>query len=239
MTNLRLSFASKWLPPLLLLLASLTQTGCMLDTRSQVREQDEKTVMRKQVQNLQQTTADVNTRFQDLEDDVRKTNGRIEALETRLQRADNVSQSNAVKLNQATDARLSDADKAYREEFAKMRAELSDLKAQFSSAGEQRRSSDASAAASAAVSKADPFKAGEEKYEKKEYREAVLDYERYRKAYPKGKLFSTATYKIGSSFQEMGMADEARAFYEEVLSKFPKSKDAGRANAKLKALKKK
>jgi TolA-binding protein len=37
----------------------------------------------------------------------------------------------------------------------------------------------------------------------------------------------------------MGMSDEARAFYDEVISNSPKSKEAKSAQAKLKALKKK
>ena len=211
-------------------------SGCMLDTRSQNKEQDEKTVMRKQVANLQATTADVNSRFADAEEDVRKANGRIEALETRLQRTEAAAQAKAEKGNASIEAKLGDNDKAYREEFAKLQSEIDALKAQLNSAADARRSSDAAAASEA---KKDPFEAAEAKFEAKSYKEAILDYQNYRKKNPSGKRFSTATYKIGSSFQEMGMNDEARAFYEEVLSKFPKTKDAGRAQAKLKALKKK
>lgn len=209
-------------------------SSCQLDTRSQVREQDEKQVIRKQVQNLQQTTADVNSRFADLEDDMRKTNGRIEALETRFQQSQNAAKANADKGTAALDARMKDSDAAYREEFQKLRAELDALKAHVES---ERAAEASAAAASAAAAKKDPFAAAEEKYEKKEYKEAILDYERYRKANPKGPKFSTATYKIGSSFQELGMIDEARSFYEEVTAKFPKSKDAARAKTKLAKLK--
>jgi TolA-binding protein len=221
-----------WLP----VLFSGVLSGCMLDTRSQTKEQDEKTVMRKQVANLQATTADVNTRFADVEEDVRKANGRIEALETRLQQATALEKGRADKSSASLDAKLGDNDKAYREEFTKLQAEIDALKAQLAAAGEARRSSEA---ASAEASKKDPFEAAEGKFESKNYKEAILDYQAYRKKNPSGKHFSTATLKIGSSFQEMGMIDEARAFYEEVISKYPKSKDAGRAQAKLKSLKKK
>lgn len=216
-------------------LASLALNSCMLDSRNQVKQEDEKTVMRKQVQSLQATTADVNSRFQDVEDDVRKANGKIEALETQIQRERSANASNASKGSAALEARMSEMDKAYREEFVKLHGEIDQLRGQASA----RASDEAASNASAAASKADPFKAAEDKYEKKEYREAILDYERYRKANPKGKQISTATYKIGSAFQELGMGEEARAFYSEVIEKFPKSKDAGRASAKLKSLKKK
>jgi TolA-binding protein len=210
----------------------LLVSGCTLDTRNQVKQEDERTVIRKQVQNLQQTTADVNTRFQDVEDDVRRANGRIEALETRLQRSAVDQQGKSDKASQALDARLSELDKAYREEFKALHAEIDALKAQ----AESRRSSDAAAASAQAK---DPFGSAESKFEAKKYNEAILDYQAYRKQSPNGKNFATATYKMGAAFQELGMIDEARAFYNEVIASFPKSKDAGRAQAKLKALKKK
>ena len=217
---------------LMLVAVVLGLTGCTLDTRSNVKEDDEKTRIRKQMANIQASTADVNTRFTDVEDDVKKANGRIEALETRLQRS---AQENAGKSDQAlsgVNAKLSDNDKAYREEFAALHKEIDALKAQI---GNQR----ASDAAVSAASAADPFAAAESKFEKKEYKESILDYQAYRKKNASGKHVLMATYKIGAAFQEMGMIDEARAFYDEVISKSPKSKEAKSAQAKLKALKKK
>jgi TolA-binding protein len=230
-------FIALWIPTTVFSVLVVTVfSGCMLDTRSQSKEQDEKSVMRKQVANLQQSTADVNSRFADVEEDVRKANGRIEALETRLQRAEAAAQAKADKGNASIEAKLGDNDKGYREEFSKLHSEIDALKAQLNAAADARRASDVAAALEA---KKDPFDAAESKFESKSYKEAILDYQNYRKKNPSGKHFSTATYKIGSSFQELGMNDDARAFYEEVISKFPKSKDAGRAQAKLKALKKK
>jgi TolA-binding protein len=209
-------------------------TGCALETRNGNREQEERQVLRKQVTTLQATTADVNARFQDLEDGQRRLQGRIEAMELQSKQSGSASS----KTQAAAEQRMKEIDAAYREEFIKMRTEIDGLKSQLSEMQEGQRRSSQAAAASAAASEKDPFASAEDKFGKKAWREAILDYQRYRKDNPKGKQFSTATYKIGASFQELGMVDEARAFYEEVVSKFPKSKDATRANAKLKALKK-
>jgi TolA-binding protein len=84
-----------------------------------------------------------------------------------------------------------------------------------------------------------PFELGESRFEQKSWREAIFAYEDYRKSYPKGKNFGAATYKIGVSFQELGMLDDAKPFYDEVISKFPKSKEADRARSRLKAISKK
>ncbi|MBY0451639.1 MAG: hypothetical protein K2P92_01305, partial [Bdellovibrionaceae bacterium] len=44
---------------------------------------------------------------------------------------------------------------------------------------------------------------------------------------PKSKLIPDAKYKIGVSFQELGMKDEAQAYYEEVVANFGAT-DAGK-----------
>lgn len=208
--------------------------GCALETRNGNKEVEERQVLRKQISTVQASAADMNARFQDLEDGQRRLQGRLEAMEA-MSRKEGSSSSKALA---ASEQRQKEVDAAYREEFVKMKTEIEALKSQINNYEEGQRRSSQAAAASAAASEKDPFGSAESKFEKKAWREAILDYQRYRKDNPKGKQFSTATYKIGASFQELGMVDEARAFYEEVVSKFPKSKDATRANAKLKSLKK-
>lgn len=222
---------------LLLSIATSLLAGCALETRNGTKEVEERQVLRKQISTVQASAADMNARFQDLEDGQRRLQGRLEAMEA-MSKKEGSSSSKAL---QASEQRQKEIDAAYREEFVKMKTEIEGLKSQINGFEDgQRRASQASAAsaAAAAASDKDPFGAAEEKFGKKAWRDAILDYQKYRRDNPKGKQFSTATYKIGASFQELGMVDEARAFYEEVVSKFPKTKDATRANAKLKALKK-
>ncbi|HVK59949.1 MAG TPA: tetratricopeptide repeat protein [Bdellovibrionales bacterium] len=206
-------------------------TGC-LQTRDSQKEQDEKVVLRKQVQNLQQTTADVNERFQDLEEGQRRAEGRLEAIENKVGQ----SQNRADQSVTAIDGKLKENDAAYREEFQKLSSEIAQLKLQIAElqAGQKRAAQQDSAVPSAA----DSFDSGEKKFAQKNWQEAILDFERYRKAYPKGRRFGAATLRIGQSFAELGLKDEARAFYEEVVAKFPKSQEAKTASAKLKTLKK-
>lgn len=226
-------------------LSSQILSGC-LQTRENSKEIEEKQVLRSQVATVQRTTADLNSRFQDIEDEFRRVNGRIETVENRIQQ----SNARVEKNDQALDAKVkesSDKMAAYREELVRLSAEVEQLKAQMASLQDgQRREADAraaqaSAAAAAAQAAKDkgPYVLAEEKFEQKNWREAILDYEKYRKSNPKGKQFASATYKIGVSFQELGMIEEAKAFYEEVISKFPKTKDAEKASTRLKNLKKK
>ncbi|MEZ4872462.1 MAG: tetratricopeptide repeat protein [Bdellovibrionales bacterium] len=47
-----------------------------------------------------------------------------------------------------------------------------------------------------------------------------------------------ATLKIGECFQELGMASEAKVFFDEVIEKSPDSKEAKKARIRLQALSK-
>ncbi len=240
MTSSQLQFARQWTSKLSLIAFSLVALSGCLDTRSDVQEQDEKQVLRKQVQTLQQTTAGVDSRFQDVDDEMRKLSGRIDALETKNQQ----SSQKVEKGNLAVDAKLKENDGVYREEFTKLKTEIESLKTQLAAIqDEQKRAAEAAAAARAVDAPApagkSSFTSAETKFESKNYKEAILDYERYRKANPKGKLFATATLKIGECFQELGLLDDAKAFYDEVIAKFPGTKDAAGATKKLKGMKKK
>jgi TolA-binding protein len=223
---------------LALALTAMATSGC-LQTRSNIKEQEEKQVLRKQVVNLQQTTADVSSKFNEIDEDLRKTSGRIEALDARMTQI----KDRAEKNDFALEAKFKEQEtkfQAFREELQRMQADLLDTKA--SNAALQAAIQSGGAASGSGGGKnsdKNPFELGENRFEQKSWREAIFAYEDYRKSYPKGKSFGAATYKIGVCFQELGMLDDAKPFYDEVISKFPKSKEADRARSRLKAMSKK
>ena len=223
-------------------------SGC-LETRSSMHEQDEKVVIRSQVASLQKNTADINSRFQDIEDDIRRLSGKAEGTDNRIGKLDaKIEKQEAIAGQREREREEKLA--AYREDITRLNSEVEQLKSQLSAQNDQQKraaelaasaqSAQAAAAqASSEKSAKNPYAAAQEKFDKKNWKEAILDFEKYRKGNPKGKNFATATYKIGVSFQELGLADDAQAFFEEVVSKFPKSHDAELANKRLKGLKKK
>lgn len=77
----------------------------------------------------------------------------------------------------------------------------------------------------------------EQSFEQKDYKKAILEYNEYRDSNPKSKKLSLATYRIAVSFHELGMKEEAKAFYQELLDKYPKSAEASKAKFRLKQLK--
>lgn len=212
--------------------------GC-LQTRDTQKEQDEKVVLKKQLNTLQTTSADSNARFQDLEEENRRLAGRLESMDAKL----TLVAQKADKVNTAQDLKNKESDSVYKEEFSKLSSEIASLKAELTAirdegrrAVEARASAEAAAAARNAEVAKNPLGAAEEKFEKKQWKEAILDFEKFRTANPKSKSVSLATYKIGVCFQELAMKEEAKAFFEEVLSKYPKSKEAAKAETRLKAL---
>jgi len=71
-------------------------------------------------------------------------------------------------------------------------------------------------------------------YEIKQYKKAIIDYSKFPEKYTKSKKLPYVLYKIGLSFDGLGMKDDAKGFYQELVDKFPKSTEAKKAKAKLK-----
>ncbi len=223
-------------PTLAALAILFLSTGC-LQTRSTLREQEEKQVLQKTVKTLQKDTADVSTRFSDIDEDLRKLGGRVETVEFKLNQAQAKTDAGV----RTTETRVNDIEtkmKIYQDAITKMDTELVELRSALASMQEEMRRTPAPAAGGKA-SLPSAYVSAEELFKASQWKEAILEYERYRKASPKGKQFAEATYKIGVCFQELGLTEEAKAFYEEVLAKFPKSKEAERAAYRLKSLNRK
>lgn len=82
------------------------------------------------------------------------------------------------------------------------------------------------------------FETAEQYYGEKDWKKAILNYQKYTDEYPKGKHVADSKFKIGSCFQELGMKDEAMAFYEEVVANYGKTSAGKKAKTRLNELKK-
>ncbi len=216
-----------------LFIATFFLTGC-LKTRNDVRENEQRQVMQQQVVTLQRTNADVGTRFTDLEEEVRSLNGRVDVVENRLGKND-VGVESALKASQQSNIELNQKLMALQEALVKMEKDIYALQAELQAVKAERVSAAAERASS--NSKKDAFDVAQSYFDKKDWKQAILNYQKYRDENPKGGKFADATYKIGVSFQELGMRDEAKTFYDEVVNKYPKSDEARRAKIRLKSVK--
>ncbi len=212
--------------------AILGLTACEgLMTRGQVREVEQKHQIQDQVVTLQKTNADVTNRFSEIEADLRSMNGRVEVVENKIDKTNQEKerQKSAVEQSSAENSKkilvLQDELEKLHEQVGALTAELNAIKT-----AAPEVSSDKAA-------KKDLYDIGEEHFQKKDWKKSILNFQKFRDSNPKSKKFSEATYKIGVSFQELGLKDEARTFFDEVTSKFPSSAEAKKAKTRLKSLK--
>jgi TolA-binding protein len=207
-------------------------TGCeSLLTRNDIRESERS----KQVQELQKSNADVGNRFSDIEQDLRNLNGRVETVEAKLNQNGKESERSKQQLEMSREDQTKKIQ-ILQDELAKMREEMNAMGAELNAMKTAAATSNAEAASEKSTKNS--FEIAEEQFEKKEWKKAIVGYQKFRDLNPKSKRFPEATYKIGVCFQELGLKDEAKTFYDEVLGKFPNSAEAKKAKTRLKSLKK-
>jgi TolA-binding protein len=76
---------------------------------------------------------------------------------------------------------------------------------------------------------------GETQFKKQQYNKAIVDFSRITEKFPKSTYHSKALLRIAESFEALARKEEARAFYSELLEKFPKTAEGMIAKKRLKA----
>ncbi len=210
-------------------------TGCLM-TREDVKEAEQKRQMQDQVVHLQKNTADTSNRFSEIESDVRQLSGRLEVVE----RQSALVNSDKEKQKKVDDDKSADQAKriaVLEEALGKMEEQLGALNQDVQSLKEGKSSSakvdDKGGKSPKALQEAESL------FEQKEWKKAILSYQKFRDAHPKDKkLNAEATYKTGVCFQELKMKSEAKVFFEEAIAKYPGTDGAKRAGIRLKQLNK-
>ena len=218
---------------LTLIVFTVPMVGC-LKTRNEAREVESRQVIQQQVVTMQKANADTYGKFSEVDENIRNLNGRLEIVENRLgQGQGQLDESlKGVKSEQAdTQSKMA----LMQEALTRMETQILQLNAELQAMKAQGAARTAEKAAGSA--KQGSFDVAEELFEQKDWKKAILNYQKYRDNNPKGKNLAEATYKMGVSFQELGMKDEAKTFYEEVAAKYPKSDQARKAKTRLKNLK--
>jgi len=212
----------------------LMTSGC-LKTWNDVREDESGTRTRpaatKEAPPAPNTPA---SRFEEVDEQMRALNGRVESVESAVQQLHSSRQGQAdseTRLQQSLDQKLQIFEDAIR----KIEGQIAQLTEEIAKLKEPPPQPAASASGGA---KRTPYDDGEDHFGAKRWKEAIVAYQKYRDSYPKGKMYPDATYKIGVCFQELGLKDESIPFFEEVMTKFPSSKEGKKAAYRLKSVKK-
>lgn len=216
---------------ILAVLVSALLSGCLL-TRTQVEEAEKDRKMSEQVQNMQRDRADQADQMNDLNEQLRQLSGRLEILENDLR----VSNAAKKELEEKSTSQLAEKDQKLtilQDAIGKQEEQIKALQAEISARGSDKDGK----AEEKNDKKQNSYQVGEAHFKKQEWKEAILNYQKYNDKFPKGKNVADATYKMGVCFQELGMQEEAKTFYEEVIAKFPGTETAKSAKYRLKKLK--
>lgn len=226
----------------LVILFSISLVGC-LQTRADLRGEAERP-MQQQTRSQQQQQAQSQasqpppkvvqaSRFDEYDEQLRGLNGRIDNLENQVAVLNAGAQNDKSQISREKQD-ITNKFVAYEEALQKLEAQIAALR------DEMAKQPVAAATAPVTAGKtggATLHAEGQALFTGKKWKDAIVAFSKYRDQYPKGKLYGDATYKIGVSFQELGMKEEAKPFLEEVVAKFPGSKEAQKANYRLKTLK--
>ena len=170
------------------------------------------------------------------DDLIRGFNGRIESLENQI----TTLQKEKAALTTSADAQkiqlLQDA-------LAKMEAQIQKLEAEAAattttSALAVSASKSTHITPKKEISTLNAYDSAQDFFSKKEWKKAILSYQKYVDENSKGKNAPDSKYKIGVCFQELGMKEEAMAFYEEVIANYGKTESGKKAKIRLSKLKK-
>jgi TolA-binding protein len=79
------------------------------------------------------------------------------------------------------------------------------------------------------------FLRAEAQFKKQQYNKAIVDYSRFPEKFQKSSYHPKALLKIAESFDALGKKEESKAFYSELVDKFPKTAEGMLAKKRLKA----
>lgn len=203
-------------------------SGCLL-TRGDVKEAEIKKNVQDQVITMQKSNADQNSRFIEINSELRDVNGRVDVVENKI----NIVARQVLEKTGGEVSKTQELEKRVillQEEMARMEGQIvilnQELQGLKSGKGQKEEAP--------AVKEKNLLELADEQFQKKEWKKAILTYQRFRDQNPKSKKFAKATLRIGVSFQELGMNDEAKTFFDEVATKYPDSAEAKTAKSKLK-----
>ncbi|AGH96283.1 tetratricopeptide repeat protein [Pseudobdellovibrio exovorus] len=238
----------------ILVLVSLIALSSCLKTRSELSGQDQEYLYGQkhadnqlaQIQstNIQREQAVQTTAVLDDKDElIRTLNGRVEVLENQLSTLIQ-EKENAAPSEDAQKVTL------LQEAVAKMELQIQKLEHELSSTTViakpedkalddiTKPKADESAETVVEPKKKDSYEVAKDHFARKEWKKAILNFQKYTDESPKGKNIADAKYRIGVSFQELGMKEEAMAFYEEVVANYSKTEAGKSARSRLSKLKK-
>ncbi len=235
-----------------ILVSAIFFSSC-LKTRADVSEDEQSQVYSKKHVNNQQQESQINQKsssqvsVDERDDTIRSLNGRVESLENQIALANKEKSTTANQDSQKV-LMLQEALTKMEAQIQKLEAEQIQKKAALEAAAVvkveepikpiKKNGKDHSPKEKVSEKNANIYELAQGFFAAKEWKKAILNYQKYVDEFPKGKEVPDSKYKIGVCFQELGMKEEAMAFYEEVVANYSKTEAGKKAKIRLTKIKK-
>lgn len=203
-------------------------SACVV-TRSDLRTSEERQLLQEQIQKQQVTTEE---RLTEMENTLRGLVGDIEELKNAKNLMNQADEMGEKKIQESFNI-VQDRMNTFKEALVGQEKLIKELVKKIEDLDKQLKKK--SKVKAEKVPKGN-YASGEYWFAKKEWKKAAKGYQEYRELNPNGRRYVESTFKIGVCFENLGLKKEAKAFYQEVVSKAPGSELAKRANKQLKTL---
>lgn len=248
---------------ILAIITSLLLTGCLLKTRSELGATEQSgTYSQKNADNqmeAQQAKAGAAVASEnpaampDERDElIRTLNGRVEVLENTLDTLQKDREAEKIQSEQKLTAlqealvklekQMSGEDEKKPDSVSADTQSSDEIEAKIKADKKVDTKADVKVGAKVTDKKSDKklsaYDTAQELFDGKEWKKAILNFHKYTDESPKGKFVADAKYKIGVCFQELGMKEEAMAYYEEVVANFQTTDAGKKSKVRLSKLKK-
>lgn len=220
-------------------------TSACLKTRAQLREDGEdapRPVAAQPVQDVKPGGYAID----EVKDEITRLTGRIEDLERSQKEQKGGADHDTVKKLEDRIAQLEQAQLALSESVKKIEESpaVMDPNEVFKKAKDQFDKGEFQSAADSfgnylklpKIKKAEDatFYKAESYFKLKEYKKAIVEYSKFPEKFSKSTRMADVLFKIGTSFESLGMKDDAKGFFQELIEKYPKSPEAKKARKKAK-----
>jgi TolA-binding protein len=229
---------SKYLIALGAITLCLTQAAC-LKTRAQLKEDgsDDAAAAKPQPAQVQEVQPEGRYAIDEIKGEMTRLEGRVEDLE-RAQKQASAGQPDQKKL----ESRITDLENAQAQMIETLKKIQGDVQANedpssfFDQAKAQYASGDYQAAiqnlnsylqsAKAKQPEDATFMRGEAYFKLQDFNKAIVDFSKFPEKFTRSPHMPAALLLIAQSFDAIGSHDDAKAFYQELVEKYPKSPEA-------------
>lgn len=233
------------LSPLFLVLLLLSSSAC-LKTRAQLKDDDREASKPIPVQPAQEVRPQGQYVIDEIKAEITQLTGRIEDLERAQKQKSALSEQEEIKKIESRLTSIEQNQTQLQETLAKLEAStavknpeevFNHAKALYEDE-EYEKAADAFGRYLKTPKVKKPEEAtylkGECYYKLKQYKKAIVEYSKFPEKYTRSSKMPEALYKIGLSFEALGMKEDAKGFYQELVERFPKTPEAKKAKKKVK-----